>query len=281
MLLLCLVLLPLPAFAGPSRAPVILVLGDSLSAARGIPLDRGWVSLLQRRLKRDGYRHRVVNASVSGDTTRGGLERLPALLEREHPVVVVIELGGNDGLRGLPLDAMRANLERLVGLSRQAGARVLLLGMRLPPNYGTAYVRRFHRVYVEVARQLTVPLVPFLLAPLEQGDDLNPTLMQSDGIHPNARAQPRLLDAVWPHLVPLLRRAHASVPGGGARAARGVRPGRLRQRRPGVAFTAADEGARVPPRWPGADPRGRSPARRASGVPGPAGARPARPSLSD
>ncbi|HYW03471.1 MAG TPA: arylesterase [Gammaproteobacteria bacterium] len=218
-LLVCLVvLLPLPAFAGGSQAPVILVLGDSLSAAHGIPLDSGWVSLLRTRLERDGYHYRVVNASISGDTTRGALERLPPLLGRYRPAIVIVELGGNDGLRGLSLQAMRSNLAAIIRASRKGGGRVLLLGMRLPPNYGGAYTHGFHQVYPDLARRMSVPLVPFLLARLEKGDDLDPALMQSDGIHPNARGQPLMLSAVWPRLVPLLDRGRAS---GGRRATTG------------------------------------------------------------
>ncbi|HYW92500.1 MAG TPA: arylesterase [Gammaproteobacteria bacterium] len=218
-LLVCLVVfLPLPAFAGGSQAPVILVLGDSLSAAHGIPLDSGWVSRLQTGLKREGYHYRVVNASISGDTTRGGLERLPLLLRRYHPAIVVVELGANDGLRGLSLEAMRANLAAIIRASRQGGARILLLGMRLPPNYGNAYTHRFHQVYPDLARRMSVPLVPFLLARLEKGDDLDPALMQEDGIHPNARAQPLVLAVVWAKLVPLLK---ARATAGGQRATTG------------------------------------------------------------
>ncbi|ROR35199.1 arylesterase [Inmirania thermothiophila] len=189
------------AAAGAGGRPVLLVLGDSLSAGYGLAPGQGWVDLLGRRLAERGYPHRVVNASVSGETSGGGLERLPALLARHRPAVVVVELGGNDGLRGLGLERTRANLAAVVRRARAAGARVLLVGMRLPPNYGPLYTRRFAALYREIARDEGVPLVPFLL----EGVALAPGMMQADGIHPTAAAQPRLLDNVWPHLEPLLR----------------------------------------------------------------------------
>ena len=181
--------------------PVILVLGDSLSAGHGIDADRGWVTLLQKRLTREGYSWQVVNASVSGDTSSGGLSRLPGALRRYQPSLVIIELGGNDGLRGLDLNVMEHNLARAVTRARQAGARVLLVGVRMPPNYGPAYTRRFTRTYQAVAKRLDVAWVPNLLS----GVDDRPGLMQQDGIHPLAKAQPRMLDNVWAHLRPLLR----------------------------------------------------------------------------
>lgn len=195
--------------AGPvcAREPLILVVGDSIGAAYGLPVERGWTQLLERRLRREGYDYRVLNASVTGDTTRGGLARLPDLLERHDPSIVILELGGNDGLRGISTREMRQNLERMVERSREAGARVLLLGMRLPPNYGAAFTERFHQVYHRVAREQDLPLVPFLL----EGVATDETLMQADGIHPNAAAQPVLLDNVWPRLQPLL-----GAPGEGA-----------------------------------------------------------------
>jgi len=178
------------------------VLGDSLSAAYGIRLDQGWVALLQGRLQTEGYGHRVVNASSSGETTGGALARLPRALERHRPAIVVIELGGNDGLRGLPLAEVRANFESLIRLSREAGASVLLVGMRIPPNYGPTYAQGFHELYGELARQHQLPLVPFFL----DGIALDDSLMLEDGLHPNAAAQPKLLDQVWPQLKPLLPR---------------------------------------------------------------------------
>ena len=188
--------------AARSESPTILVLGDSLSAAYGIRLEQGWVALLQGRLKAEGYGHRVVNASSSGETTGGALARLPRALERHRPAIVVIELGGNDGLRGLPLAEVRSNFESLVRLSRAAGARVLLVGMRIPPNYGPAYTKGFHQLYAELAGEHQLPLVPFFL----DGIALDDSLMQEDGLHPNAAAQPRLLEQVWPQLRSLLPR---------------------------------------------------------------------------
>ena len=178
------------------------MLGDSLSAAYGIRLEQGWVALLQGRLKAKGYGHRVVNASASGETSGGALARLPRALERHRPSVVIIELGGNDGLRGLPLAEVRGNFESLIRLSREAGASVLLIGMRIPPNYGPAYTRDFHELYGDLARKHQLPLVPFFL----DGIALDDSLMLEDGLHPNAAAQPKLLDQVWPQLKPLLPR---------------------------------------------------------------------------
>lgn len=199
-----------PALApdGADRhAAVILVLGDSISAGYGVEDGRGWVALLRERLAREGYAYRVVNASISGDTTDGGRARLPAALRRYDPVVVIIELGGNDGLRGLPLSRMQANLEAMVGSARRAGARVLLLGLRLPPNYGPVYIGRFHAVFEQVSHAAKVPLVPYLLA----GVDDRPALMQADGIHPTAAAQGRLLDNVWGRLQTLLGTPHKAM----------------------------------------------------------------------
>jgi acyl-CoA thioesterase-1 len=160
------------------------------------------VALLQGRLKAQGYGHKVVNASASGETTGGALARLPRALERHRPAIVILELGGNDGLRGLPIAEVRANFESLIQRSREAGARVMLIGMRIPPNYGPAYTRSFHELYGELARQHRLPLVPFFL----DGIALDDSLMLEDGLHPNAAAQPRLLDHVWPQLKPLLPR---------------------------------------------------------------------------
>jgi acyl-CoA thioesterase-1 len=178
----------------------LLVLGDSLSAAYGIPMQRGWVSLLEDRLQRTGKGYRVVNASVSGETTRGGAGRLAALLGQHQPALVIIELGGNDGLRGVDLNQTQQHLERMVAASQAAGARVLLIGVRLPPNFGPAYRERFETVYADVAARFAIPLVPFLL----QGVALRPELMQADGIHPRAEAQGVMLDVVWPFLEPML-----------------------------------------------------------------------------
>jgi acyl-CoA thioesterase-1 len=181
---------------------VILVLGDSLSAGYGIPVEQGWVSRLQQRLDAEGYGYAVVNASVSGETTAGGLERLPRALAKHKPAVVIIELGGNDGLRGLPVAELRANLEALVEASRKAGAEALLAAIRMPPNYGPQYTGKFYAVYETLAREQKVPWVPFFL----EGIALREDLFQDDGIHPDLDAQPILLDNVWPVLEPLLER---------------------------------------------------------------------------
>jgi acyl-CoA thioesterase-1 len=196
---LCLVLFGHVARAG---VPTVLILGDSLSAAHGMRVEQGWVALLQERLASEGYGYRVVNASESGETTGGALARLPRALEMHDPAVVIIELGANDGLRGLPISGVRSNLESLVGLSRKSGARVLLIGMRMPPNYGPAYTTAFHELFAQVAADQQVPLVPFFL----DGIALDDRLMQDDGLHPNAAAQPRLLAQLWPLLMPLLRK---------------------------------------------------------------------------
>lgn len=193
--------MPLVQAAGPT----IVVLGDSLSAAHGFAADQGWVSLLQKRLREQGYPHRVVNASVGGDTTRGGRERVNEVLQRHQPAILIVELGGNDGLRGLALDDMKQNLTAIIQNAQQHGAKVLLTGMKLPPNYGPRYVDEFVNVFVELARTLNTSLVPFLLAGLDQ----DRTGFQSDGIHPTAASQPRLLDNVWPHLVSLLQQTSA------------------------------------------------------------------------
>lgn len=190
-----------PAWA--AEPPVILVLGDSLSAGYGLAPGQGWVALLQQRLKREGYGHRVVNASVSGETTDGGVARLDRALATHKPDVVIIELGGNDGLRGLPASQMQANLTRIVESARRRGARVLLLGIRMPPNYGPQYVREFEAVFTEVARRHKVPFVPFLLQGVADRRDL----MQPDNIHPTAAAQPVILETVWKGLRPLLRKS--------------------------------------------------------------------------
>ena len=176
------------------------MLGDSLSAGYGIKIQEGWVDLLAKRLVAEGYGYRVVNASVSGETTQGGLARLPRALETHKPAVVIVELGGNDGLRGLPLKASRDNLDRIIQLSRAAKARVLLVGMIIPPNYGPRYSQEFRDMFADLAAKYPVGFVPFLLDQVA----LEPGLMQADGIHPNARGQPRMLENVWPRLKPLL-----------------------------------------------------------------------------
>jgi acyl-CoA thioesterase-1 len=183
--------------------PTILVFGDSISAAYGIRVEEGWVALLQKKLTTQGYGYRVVNASVSGETTGGGLARLPRALERHQPAILILELGGNDALRGLPLDEVRTNLDTMIRKSRAAGARVVLAGMRMPPNYGPRYSQEFQAMYGELSREHKVPLIPFVLEDVA----LRESLMQADGLHPNAKAQPLLLDEIWPQLEPLLKRA--------------------------------------------------------------------------
>jgi acyl-CoA thioesterase I len=180
----------------------LLVYGDSLSAAYGLRVDQGWVALLQKRLDEQGYGYRVVNASVSGETTSGGKARLERALSQHQPAIVVLELGANDGLRGLPVAGARSNLEAMIGAIRASGAMLLLIGIEMPPNYGVQYAKAFSAVYGDIAKARQVPLVPFLL----EGIALDPALMQADGLHPNADGQPRVLDNVWPSLQKLLRR---------------------------------------------------------------------------
>ncbi|MBU1665113.1 MAG: arylesterase [Gammaproteobacteria bacterium] len=186
---------PLPASSGAS--PTILVFGDSLSAAYGIPRESGWVSLLQRQLPQ----HRVVNASVSGETTAGGLTRLPNILAAHRPHLTIIELGANDGLRGLPLQYTARNLEAMIDLAKKQGSEVLLVGMRLPPNYGPAYMLRFERLFTRVAKAKNVRLVPFLLEGMAEQRDR----FLADGLHPDAGAQPLLVDNIWRELKPMLK----------------------------------------------------------------------------
>jgi acyl-CoA thioesterase-1 len=182
-------------------ASPILVFGDSLSAGYGLRPDEGWVPLLQKRLQAQGYVTEVINASVSGETSGGGAQRLPRALQLHKPGIVILELGANDGLRGLPIAGIRANLEKMIGTIHAAGAQILLVGTRLPPNYGPRYTAEFYRMFGDVAHQEHVPLVPFLLESVA----LNPDLMQPDGLHPNARGASLVLNTVWPRLSPLLR----------------------------------------------------------------------------
>ena len=191
--------LALPAAA--ASAATILVLGDSLSSGYGLPREQGWVSLLARRLSVQGFDYKVANASISGDTTLGGANRIEAALKQHRPAIVIIALGGNDGLRGQSLDAMRANLEAMIEAARRARARVLLVGVRLPPNYGAAYAEKFHAVFRDVARARKAALVPFLL----EGFAEKRELFQEDGIHPSAAAQREMLENVWRGLRPLLK----------------------------------------------------------------------------
>jgi acyl-CoA thioesterase-1 len=181
--------------AGSANAQGILIVGDSISAAFGMDIADGWVALLEQRLAAEGESIPVVNASVSGDTTAGGLARLPRLLERHSPEVVVIELGGNDGLRGMRPTDMQQNLSRMVEQAQNSGADVLLLGMRLPPNYGQRFTDAFAQVFVDVSTEHEVPLMPFLLEGIAGTADQS--LMQADGVHPTAQAQQRILDNAW------------------------------------------------------------------------------------
>ena len=202
--LVALLVLIVASASARAEAPVILVFGDSISAGYGLErVDQGWVELLKTRLKTQGYGYQVVNASVSGETTAGGLARLPRALELHHPSIVILELGGNDGLRALPIPQFRANLTQMVTLASAAGAKVLLLGMRMPPNYGPQYTEQFAMVFSDLARDKKIPAVPFLLNNIA----LTPSLMQGDDIHPNSLGQPILLDNVWPALQPLLGKA--------------------------------------------------------------------------
>lgn len=177
-----------------------MVFGDSLSSGYGLPQDAGWVSLLERRLQHERPDYQVINASLTGETTRGGLSRIESSLKTYQPSIVILELGGNDGLRGQRIDLARDNLEAIIKACKQRRAEVLLIGMRLPPNYGPAYTQKFHSIYPELAKREHVALLPFLM----EGFSDNPALFQPDGIHPAAAAQPLILDAVWKHLRPLL-----------------------------------------------------------------------------
>jgi acyl-CoA thioesterase-1 len=192
------------SMAQGGREPrTLLIVGDSLSAEYGLPRGTGWVALLTQRLERERLPWRVVNASISGDTTSGGRARLPALLQQHRPAAVVIELGGNDALRGLPLASTEANLVAMTRAAKSAGARVLLVGMQVPPNYGRQYTQDFERLFARAAQAEKVALVPFLLAGVADGPD-PVALFQPDRIHPKAEAQPRMLDNVWPALRKLL-----------------------------------------------------------------------------
>ncbi|MBF8757636.1 MAG: arylesterase [Pseudomonas putida] len=192
--------LALYCLAQSAAAGTLLVVGDSISAGFGLDSRLGWVSLLQQRLKDEGYADQVVNASISGDTSAGGQARLPALLVAHKPSLVVLELGGNDGLRGLPPQQLQQNLASMIDQAREVGAKVVLLGMRLPPNYGVRYTSAFAQVYERLSIQKQVPLVPFFL----DGVGGVPQMMQADGIHPTVGAQPRLLENAWPAIKPLL-----------------------------------------------------------------------------
>ncbi|RQZ17779.1 arylesterase [Burkholderia sp. Bp9031] len=188
------------ASASGQGRPALVVLGDSLSAEYGLPRDTGWVALLRQRLATERIDYSVANASVSGDTTSGGRARLPAVLQRLKPSIVVVELGSNDALRGVPLATTEQNLRGIIADARQARAKVVLVGMYVPPNYGPDYTQKFHAVYTRLSKEFGVPLVPFLLAGIEN----KPEMFQSDQMHPAQQAQGILLDNVWPALKPLL-----------------------------------------------------------------------------
>jgi acyl-CoA thioesterase-1 len=193
------------ALAAPAAAArTLLVFGDSLSAGYGLPRDKAWVSLLAERLKQQRIDYTVANASISGETTLGGLRRINSTLAQHKPDIVLIALGGNDGLRGQSIDGMRRNLEAMIDACRKAKSQVVLIGMRVPPNYGSAYTDKFHAVYRDIATRHKLPLVPFLL----EGFAEKPEWFQADGVHPAARAQPAMLETVWQTLAPLLPERH-------------------------------------------------------------------------
>ena len=192
--------LALMCMAQNAAAGTVLIVGDSISAGFGLDTRQGWVALLEQRLKQEGFDDKVVNASISGDTSAGGQARLPALLAEHKPELVILELGGNDGLRGQPPAQLQQNLASMIDSSKAAGAKVLLLGMQIPPNYGVRYTRAFAKVFSDVASEKNIPLVPFFLKDVGGV----PELMQADGLHPAVGAQGKLLENVWPTLKPLL-----------------------------------------------------------------------------
>jgi acyl-CoA thioesterase-1 len=196
MILLC------SAATAAEPGKTILVFGDSLSAGYGISVGQGWVALLQQRLAAQGYGYRVVNASISGETTSGGSARLPQAIGQNQPAIVILELGANDGLRGLPMQTVQSNLENMLATIRKSGAKPLLVGVQLPPNYGARYAEQHTNMYKQIAAKQKVALAPSLM--LNVG--LAAHLMQNDGLHPNANGQPLLLENIWPHLKPLLER---------------------------------------------------------------------------
>jgi acyl-CoA thioesterase-1 len=190
----------IPYNATASDSPVLLILGDSLSAGYGMDREQSWVHLLEIRLKEHGFPYRILNSSISGDTTQGGLARLPRLLDRYKPEIVILELGANDGLRGINPAVTRSNMTSMIQQSQAIGANVLLTGIKLPPNYGTAYLHQFESMYADLAGEYDTLLVPFFM----DGVVFTPGLLQDDGIHPNAKGQPVLLDNVWKVLGPEL-----------------------------------------------------------------------------
>ena len=192
----------IPPGASAKESPVLLILGDSLSAGYGMDREQSWVNLLDIRLKESGLSYSILNSSISGDTSQGGLSRLPRLLDRYQPEIVIIELGANDGLRGIDPGITRENMTRMIQQSQAAGARVLLAGIKLPPNYGSAYLEQFESMYPDLASEFETMLVPFFM----DGVALKPDLLQADNIHPNENGQPVLLDNVWKVLEPVLAR---------------------------------------------------------------------------
>jgi len=192
----------IPTFALASEPPVLLILGDSLSAGYGMDREKSWVNLLDIRLKEYGHSFRILNSSISGDTTQGGLSRLPRLIDRYRPVIVIIELGANDGLRGIDPGITRENMTDMIRQSQAVGAQVLLAGIKLPPNYGSAYLQQFESIYPDLANEFDTLLVPFFM----DGVAFRPDLLQADTIHPNEKGQPVLLDNVWKVLQPALAR---------------------------------------------------------------------------
>ncbi|MDG2251028.1 MAG: arylesterase [Gammaproteobacteria bacterium] len=202
LLVIIMSLCPAVARSAEEATNTLLVYGDSLSAAYGIQEAQGWVSLLETRLNEEDWPYKLINGSVSGETTTGGLERLPAMLSNYQPDLVILELGGNDGLRGLPLETLKANLKKMISLIRAAGSEVLLTGIQIPPNYGPRYTEPFFSLYTEISEEDSLALVPFLIDGIPQ----QPELMQNDGIHPKAEAQIMILDNVWPYLEPMLSR---------------------------------------------------------------------------
>jgi len=193
----------IPGLISASEPPVLLILGDSLSAGYGMDREHSWVSLLENRLRDRGYSYRILNSSISGDTTQGGVSRLPRLLDRYQPEIVIIELGANDGLRGINPEITRENMTIMIRQSQDMGARVMLAGIKLPPNYGTAYLQKFESMYGDLASEFDTLLVPFFMA----GVAFRPDLLQADQIHPNEKGQPILLDNVWNVLEPALTRS--------------------------------------------------------------------------
>jgi acyl-CoA thioesterase-1 len=199
--LLFAVIVSLISMSAIAKPPVIIVLGDSISAGYGIEVDEGWVALLQKKLLEAKINYNISNASISGDTSAGGLARIDPLLTAHKPAIVLLQLGANDGLRGLSPVQMKSNLAEIVHRAQKAGAKVILLGMKIPPNYGKRYIDMFYNVYPQLAKELNIPFVPFLLEDVA----LNKDLMQADGLHPNAKAQPILANKIEPYLFPLLK----------------------------------------------------------------------------